>query len=298
MRTRMGTRGFPPALPPLSFRDPPLRALAIALLIVAPALIALFTFGLPWSVDWFGIYSELARRTIHPYAITAFFNPPWFAVPLSLLGWMPPRLSQAANAFLNLAITALVVVRYGGTSKSLVLTLTSLPFATLVIYGNVEWIPMSAFLVPHSLGLILIATKPQTGALAGLVWLRQAQSKLRLLLPLIAVLVVSLLVWPSWPQAAFANFAARQPPPLTLPSNASPWPWLIPAGIVLLVAAWRGRDELLGVAATLCLSPYFVLHSATLFMALLAARTPRLALTFSLAMWLSAIVTNWNLLVG
>jgi hypothetical protein len=192
---------------------------------------------------------------------------------------MPARLSLAANAFLNLAVTTLVVIRYGGGSKSLIVALTSLPFATLLLYGNVEWVSMSAFLVPHSLALILIATKPQTGALAGLVWFRQAPSKLRLFLPLIAVVLVSLLVWPRWPEAAFANFAGREPPPLTLPSNASPWPWLIPVGIVLAIAAWREEDELLGVAATLCLTPYFVIVPR-LFHGL-ACHAPRWALVVS-----------------
>jgi hypothetical protein len=68
-------------------------------------------------------------------------------------------------------------------------------------------------------------------------------------------------------------------------------------GIVLAIAAWREEDELLGVAATLCLTPYFVIHSATLFTALLAARAPRWALVVSLALWISTIVTNRGLLV-
>ena len=288
--------GFHPWRPPLSFHDRRLRTATLAVVIVAPVLIALFAYGLPRSLDWLGVYARLARHPLHPYVVRGFYNPPWFAVPLTALGWLPDLLSQSVNAYLNFAVTVLVVVRYGGTPRSIVWTLTSLPFATLMVYGNVEWIGMSAFLVPPSVGLILLATKPQTGALAAVAWVRQARSKLNLLLPFVAVFLFSFLVWPNWPKEALANFLAQQPPPLTMPENASLWPWLVPLGIVLVIGAWLFEDELLGVAATLCLTPYFVLHSATLLMALLAARAPRWALFLSLGMWVVAVVSARNLI--
>jgi len=282
--------------PPLA--TPPLRVLALVLILVSPLIITLFTYFLPISVDWRGHLNIVAQRPLHPHSVTSFFNPPWFALPLFAVGWLPLQVGQAVNAYLNLLVTALVVVRCRGTLRSLLVALTSLPFAALLLNGNVEWIPMTSFLIPPALGLPLLLTKPQSGILVAFVWFRQAPKKLLFLLPAALTILVSLFLWPGWPLLAVSNILNSTPTPLAGDANASIWPWTVPLGVFLMVRAWRREGELLAVASTLCLSPYFVMHSATLFMALFSARSPRWALLVSLGLWLLAIITSWHRLLG
>jgi len=144
-------------------RGPAVYNLALGLLIVSPLIVYIFAVYLPYTVDWYDGAGIAARNPLHPYQIPAFINPPWYALLLSPLGLLPPQVGQALNTFLNLAVTALVVVRYRGSKSSLLLTLTSLPFAALVLNGNVEWISMTAFLLPSEWALPFIFAKPQTG---------------------------------------------------------------------------------------------------------------------------------------
>ena len=277
--------GFPEAI-----LRTPVRRLGLALLLVSPLIVYIFVLFLPDSVDWHGHFRIVAQNPLHPYQTKSFFNPPWFALPLSLFGWLPRPLSQAINAYLNLSVAALVVVRNKGRGVSILLALTSFPFASLLLNGNVEWIPMTAFLLPHRWGLPLLITKPQSGIMVAVIWFKQAGNKLRFLTPLIAVATASLVIWIGWPAHSLSNIIQSSPTPLQGPSNVSPWPWFFPLGIFLLYIAWKRTDELLAVAATLCLSPYFVIHSATLFFCLLSARSPRLALPISFALWLAAVL--------
>ncbi len=270
-----------------------LRNLAWALVIAAPVILFVFTHYLPYTVDWYDNFGLAVHVPLAPYQVPAYLSPPWFALILSPLGLFPSRLGQAINAYLNLAVAALVIARFRGGRWSFVLTFTSLPFAALILNGNVEWIPMLAMLLPRPWGLPLLAAKPQAGGLVGLIWLKQARDKVRLLLPLAVVVSLSFVVWGWWPGRILANFAAR---PAEIGEDHSPWPWLVPVGLAALYQAWKKEDELAAIGATLCLSPYYIVHSVTLFFAMLSARTPRRAAVFSALLWMWVVWKNWHLL--
>ncbi len=280
---------------PLSMRSPAVYNLALGLLIVSPLIVYIFAVYLPYTVDWYDNFGLVALTPLAPYQVNTYFNPPWFALVLAPLGLLPFRIGQAINSFLNLAITALVVARYGGKRWSLVLTLTSLPFAALLLNGNVEWISMSAFLLPAQWGLIFISAKPQTGGLAALLWFKQAPNKLRFLLPLAIIIGTSLLIWRGWPTSMLANIAHAPPESIKDP-NVSPWPWLIPIGLWLLYLAWRQDDVLLAVSATFCLVPYFIIHTVTILFALLSTRHLRTSIVVWIFLWTFAVIKSWHLL--
>jgi len=273
-----------------SVREPQVKNLMVALSLAAPLVIYLFYLYLPHGVDWYDGTGLAIRTPLDPYSVISFHYPPWFALLLSPLGLLPSQLGQAINAYLNLTTAFLIVATRRGKPWALAVVGTSLPLATLLLNANVEWVPMLAFLVPSAWGLPLLAAKPQSGALAALLWFKQAPSKLRLLIPSIIVGLSSLLIWGWWPPQAIGGR------PLTAEANLSPWPWLIPMGLVLMYFAWTRDDELLAVGATLCLVPYFVIHSTTLFFSVLAARWPRVAIAVSIAIWIIAIIKNWHLL--
>jgi len=183
------------------------------------------------------------------------------------------------------------VVRCGGNRWSVLLALTSAPFLSLLVNGNMDWLPMAAFLLPAEWGLAVLLSKPQVGLLAGLVWFRRAKRKILLLLPAAGLVLLSFAVWGWWVPHMFGQ--AGPGGRAVGPWNVSPFPWLVPVGLALLYFAWKRDDELLAVTATLCLVPYFAVYSFTAFFAMFAARSPRRALLAWVVLWIFFLVLRW-----
>lgn len=113
------------------------------------------------------------------------------------------------------------------------------------------------------LGFLIAGAKPQTGLMAGgLLWLLVPQPwkhKLRVLVvPLIGV-VLSLLVYPGWPQQIVAEWQRIQPNDF---ASITFWRWIGPLGLLLLLPPlfiqlpWQRRYITLVCACTLAM-PYF-----------------------------------------
>jgi hypothetical protein len=270
-----------------------IKTLALALLLVSPLMILAFAMVLPQSGDFQDAFWPAARLPFDPYQVPAFLNPPWVALILAPLRLLSFKYALAVNAFLNCAITILVVARNGGRWKNILLTLTSAPFLILMSNGNIEWLPMLAFIIPSGWGMAFLLSKPQTGILAALIWFKQSRRRFLLLIPPAALIVVSFLVWGWWPGQMLFHTSYNGGSVSVGPWNFSPWPWLVPVGLILLYQAWKREDELLAVASTLCLTPYLAIYSLTLYMALLAARKPRLAWIAWIILWCFAIGSRW-----
>ncbi len=113
------------------------------------------------------------------------------------------------------------------------------------------------------LGFLLAGAKPQTGLMAGgLLWLLAPHTwkqRLRVLfVPLLGVLL-SLLVYPGWPQRIVEEWRIIQPNDF---ASITFWRWIGPAGLLLLVPPlllrlpWQRRYIALVCACTLAF-PYF-----------------------------------------
>lgn len=67
--------------------------------------------------------------------------------------------------------------------------------------------------------------------------------------------------------------------------NASLWPYTLPVGLALLVAALRQRQRLYALAAGPCFAPYLAFHSWVAALAALAPRTGELVAAV-IGLWL------------
>lgn len=238
-------------------------------------------------VDWQYTFYLAARIPLDPYQIPSFINPPWTALILFPLGLLPSPVGAAVNAGLCVAVFGYLVVRRRGGFLAFALVLTSFPFAAMVAYGNIEWIVALGFILANRWSLPLLMVKPQSGIFAAADWFLRAQNKIKFLLPALGLLILSFVTWDKWPLDLLANVRYVQTVGMDT-WNISPFPWLAPIGVGLMIYILRRRPqngELLGALATVCLVPYLSYQSLAVPFALFAIRYPRLAMVAWLALW-------------
>lgn len=270
---------------------------AILLAAVFAAGMGIFLVFPTQSVDWVYSFYPTAGAPLHPYGIRFFLNPPWTALMLAPLHLFPVRVSQAINCGLNLTIITALVLQRKGRLLAVCLTLTSLPFLSLLANGSIEWTAGLAFFVPNGLGFFILLSKPQSGLFAGLDWfLRSRRKWLFILVPAIG-LALSFLVWGFWPEAMLFNIAYAYRYRTLMDYSYSVFPWLVLPGIGLLAyIIWKrpANGELLGVIATFCITPYVTPQSLTILFALCAAAYPRRSIALWAVLWAIPFIQHWG----
>jgi hypothetical protein len=258
----------------------------------------IFLFFPTDSVDWRDTFFPVSKFPSNPYAIKSFINPPWLGIILFPLHYFSLNISQAINNSLNLIIIGLLVKYKKGNLLSLLLTLTSVPFLSLIANGNVEWIPAIGFFLQNGFGFLLLLTKPQSGIIAGIDWFLRSKNKYIFSIPAIFVIVISIVFWRNWPYELLSNVDYVKNLPFGLSAwNISFFPWSVPIGLGLIFIIIKFRDkrnELLGVLATYFLSPYSASHSLIIFIALLSSYYPRFSIVIWLLLWVYQIITKWS----
>lgn len=263
------------------------------------SVVGLFDRLLFDPVDWW-IYRQALNHPLDPYRLD-FFNPPWamwFLFPFRGLpqdvGWV---------RLITLLVFFALVWRQSEDIVKALLLATSVPLLYLIANANIDFLPALAFLLPNKgWAFVLLTIKPQTGVLAVLAWLKRIKSwkaALGLLLPFLALLVVSLFLYGFWPAAVWRNMAEMQNVGLTRVSwNTSLFPWSIPLGVYFAWRTWKEMDEFYGVTASALLSPYLPLYSLSLWYALFLGRASRLSATMVwVGFWLIYIgyFLGWSL---
>ena len=181
-------------------------------------------------------------------------------------------------------------IRLGAKPLGMALILLSPPVWFGIRQANIEWIPMFGFALPPPIGLLLLATKPQTGFAVGIFWLFEAwragglHKVIQLCAPLTIAAVVSFAMYGFWPSHLLAAQTL-----VTGSFNASFFPYSLPAGLVLLFTAIKSRRMEWAMGASPCLSPYVVFYSwGSAFLALV--RKPQQLAIAVMATWLIAVV--------
>ena len=277
-------------LPALAIAKPSERAAALMI----SQLLAVIGWGItmqirvqalaPAWIDQQNIFMPAARHVADPYQIGWYTNPPWAALMLAPFGLLPLPVATLLQICLYFAILTLVIFKSGGGLKAVLITLTSFVALDSAIELNIDWLVALGLLVPPTWSGPLLLVKPQV---APGYWL---SFKPRQLIysagVLAAVLLVSLLVWPGWPQA-MRDAAA----PLTERShNLAPMSVLPPVislaiGAALAWRAIRRHDLVVGILAGLFFVPYIAFYSLLIPFALSAVRWPRITLLISVVMW-------------
>ena len=254
---------------------------------LVPIIALLFlAFALPIGRDW-TIYSVTSLEQLQtPYDIPGFRGMPFafFALPHALLNI---DIGNAINLTLNILVITAVAYTYAGKQWHIAaaITMTSPMGVNLIMNNNIDWIPLSAFLVADWLAYPLLAMKPNI--LAGMALIRfKRNPNIMVLIPLIIMLIASIAIWGAWWQHLGSGLTSVH-------WNIAPFPYMIPVGVFLLWKAWQSDDEIIAACATPFLVPYFAPYSLTGLHVLLAAKYRRAAIyLWCFSWWFVIIAVN------
>ena len=240
----------------------------------------LFPIGRDWPA-----YAATIGNINSPALMDKFAGMPfaYFVLPHALLNI---DIGNAVNLTLNIFIIGAVAYRYAGAQWHIAfaLTMTSPMAINLIMSNNVDWIPLSAFLVQDWAAYPLLAMKPQVLGMAAIVRFKR-NPRLLPLVPLIVILIASFVIWGAWWQ----HIGQGQLD--TVPWNFAPWPFAIPLGIYLACVGWRKDDEIIAACATPFLVPYFAPYSLAGLHVLLACKHKRAAVYLWVFAWWFIIVS-------
>jgi hypothetical protein len=217
-----------------------------------------------------------------PYAIEGIFNPPWTFVILSPLVWLPGLLPNL------LPFITLIYAAYKKRKSYLIpIVGLSFPFVALTFYANLDWLVLLGTLTQGSSSLFLLTTKPQAGALAFVAQLKRKTWRQRLMLfvPIVIVSGLFLILYPDWVSNTLLALGYDQ-----RIRNFSLFPYTIPLAIPLLWWCYQREDPLYGVLATLCLAPYFYIHSYVPALFLIADRSWKLGVALAILSWVLVLL--------
>lgn len=263
----------------------------VSVLLTAPIIGWLFvSFHFP-MFDFTEVFYVVGKVPLRPYSIQYFQNPPWVAILLSPISLFPYEFARVLTILINFAITGLLVIKYDGERAALLITLTSYPFLFLLATGSVEWIPMLGILLSSP---ILVLAKPQSALFILLIWLKRTRTKVVFVLSIGTFLVVSLFLWKAWPILMLHNIQVASRDIQDFTNQINVWPWGIPLSIIVLYYAWKRDDELLAIIATWLMVPHLIYHSLTTGMAILAARSPYIALAVSILIY-AVVLIRWRI---
>ena len=238
--------------------------------------------------DQYNIYTRVDENLADPYADALYTYVPWGAVMVAPLALLPFEWSVLAQMVLYFVLLALLVYRFGGGWRVVLLVLTSSLAYDTALEISLEWIVVIGLLVPPVFSGPFLVVKPQValGAWLGYRWRDMLWGGAVVL----AVAGLALLIWPGWPQdmlAAITNntlgeWGGRVNIAL---SRLLPWPLTWAVGLALAWLAFRRRDMILGVLAWQFFVPYTTFYGIMPAFVLLAVRWPWAALIISLAAW-------------
>jgi len=252
------------------------RIIEFTLLVIALVFIA-GLFVAP-GYDWQTWHVDNGAQLRLPYTMPDFTGMPfaYFVLPHALLG---VQISAAINRVLNIVVVCAVLYRYTGQQyRYLAALVFTCPTGLLLLMcNNVDWIPLSAFLVADWLAYPLLAMKPQVLAGAALIRFKR-NPQVWQLIPLAIMLVLSVLIWGTWWQHVGNGL-------LNTPWNLAAFPLFVPIGIWLLAKAWRQDDEILAGISTPLFVPYISPGSMVAIHALILTRDRRAGVVFWFVSW-------------
>jgi hypothetical protein len=260
--------------------------------ILGVVVIGFFTAVLlfhPIGEDW-ETYHIAAQDWLHPYNEPKFVGMPTVLLALPHV-FLSLEIGNAINMTLHAIILTSIIRVYGGGLTAVLVTFTSPMFLHLAMTNNIDWIPALAFLLPPMWGLPFLIAKPQMLGGAALIWWKRQGFSIKMLIPSIVVILISLLIWGFWLPDVIAGSREVQ----STAWNFAPFPVGIPLGLYLLYKAYRMDDEVMAAAATPLLVPYFAPYSLVPLMALLGSRYKTIAIVIYWGAWFALVVETRRL---
>jgi hypothetical protein len=279
-----------------------LKRFGVALIVVL-GLVALYTllYGYVYDLDfgaqdWRNAFRGGARGDF-----SLVVTPYWSL----LLSFVPAQLPEPLGYALWIGLGAILVVLAAMHFHSpLWLVLLSYQLNWCLFYGQVDlyivfgialghWAYQNAKPAIIGVAILLLLIKPQVGLLPSLVLLWWSPNRKVTLMVIMAVVLLSLVLWPGWPMTLVCKWTIFTEQAENVFSNTSlhlPW-WLAVAvsSAVLIIPLDSERKLLALVAAGLLVSPYSPVYS---HLALLCFALPVPFYIFALIPWIVAIVAG------
>lgn len=231
-------------------------------------------------------FMPAGRSLSNPYTVPGFFNPPWAAVLLAPFSVLPLQLAALLQLALYFVLITLVIRRFGGDRRAMLITLTSFVALNSATELNVEWMICIGLLIPERYSLPFLVIKPQTAL--GYVFSFRWRDLVRAVTIGLVFGVFALLIWGHTLPTLLENYMS--PGNLRTSHNAAPMAFLgaplaMLFGVIIGGFALRRRDPILCILAWIFFVPYLALYGLLLHLGLLAVRAPRAALVVSLVLW-------------
>jgi hypothetical protein len=211
--------------------------------------------------DW-DVFREACLALLsgnNPYLVgqgaTRFFNPAWTLVPLLPFAVLPPMMGLLLNAITSMAVLVGVTRRLRMSIWEFFLVAISPMHLQMMLYGNIEWVPLLGVLLPPPLAMVFFTTKPQ--ATIGLILLtlsnqwRKAQWKGLILTLAPTVVLFGLSTW---------LWGIPYLPGTNNPGQRSLFPYSLIVGLPALFLALEKNDARLAAFVGPFVSPYVTFH--------------------------------------
>lgn len=209
------------------------------------------------SDDWNYALRPAALAMLHgqsPYG-AYFYSVPWGLLPLIPIAALPASWSRFLLFVISFGSFVYLAFRLTSKPISILLFLTSFPVLACLTIGNIDWLPMFAFITPAPFAFILAVIKPQIGLGIILYHLYRSWDQGGIRLVLKNILPVTLLL--------LASVVLYGPSMLQLPDlsdvswNIALFPYTIPFGLFLLITAIIKRAARPSMSAGILFSPYY-----------------------------------------
>lgn len=236
------------------------RAMTILTFVIL--LIAFTVTPLPGGDDWES-FINAARRAAEGQPLYGvldphyYSNPPWFALALFPVAWLPLRISFGLMMAVSIIVALRLLRRWSpddmGWVKS-TLVLLSPPMLYLLLHGQVDLLILGGLLLPTQFWGLGALTKPQVtiGLLLGIE--RTPKHIMQAVLIVGGAVLVSFLLFGNWVSEMLGY--THQIEHWGQNYWRDLFPFQVPLGVYFLLQGIRQRDERLLVAGSPFVSPY------------------------------------------
>jgi hypothetical protein len=240
--------------------------------------------------DW-DVYRQASLdmlRGLNPMHTPLNYLPPWMSLLTAPAAILPRWVGYVAIALIMLMVAIIAVKRLGGDIWAILLLCTTPFLLHNILWGSLEWVPLTGMLLPPAVGLVATSAKPQSGGGTVLYYLVQVIRKklsFKVLIPFGVVGVLGLLLY-GYP------FSMGDPPADVVRSASyAVFPWGVPFGLALIAWAVKREDVWLAYAASPLLAPYFTSHTLIGPFLVLVTRSKRWAVVAWIVAWVYAFAT-------
>lgn len=265
-----------------------LMSQALAILWWLTAYFLSVKMNVPAWYDQRAAFLILPEQWLSPYQVLRFANPPWTVFALFPFHWLPVYVAILLQICLYFALLTLVIFKFGGGLAATLLALSSFVALDATIELNIDWLICLGLLVPPALSGPFLLIKPQDAL--GFWFTFSRRAFVRTIIVVLAVLLVSLLIWGFWPpqmiQAMQRLGTYGQYRFNLAPAAYLSYPISIGIGLFLAWRAVRRRDPVIEILAWLFFVPYIAFYSLLLHFAVFSIRFPRFALLISALIWI------------